>query len=191
MAGGLSAADAPHRRLAHAVHLRRAALADAPPGRPGQRPVHRPALLAPVRPDRAGGPLLHRRAHRRRGLGRGQLVCQLLPGHPHPALGSLRPGHRRRRGGELPPHPHLADAGGHRPGGGADRVPPPGEAQGPPAPHRAPAPAAGLSGGGAGLPAVPGAHPAAGPAGREHRRVGSVRLLPHRRMPGGLPARSS
>ena len=163
VAGGLPAAAPTHRRLAHAVYLRRPALGHALSGAAGQRPVHRPAVLAPVWSDRAHRPLLHRHPHRRWCVGRGQLLCPVLPGHPHPALGSLRPGHRRRCGGELPLYAHVADAGGRRPGGGPGCVPPSGETQGPPAPHRnAAAAAAGVPGGRAGLPPAPVPHRAAG-----------------------------
>ena len=143
-----------HRRLAHAVYLRRPALGHALSGAAGQRPVHRPAVLAPVWSDRAHRPLLHRHPHRLRCVGRGQLLCPVLPGHPHPALGSLSAlGTAADVAGELPLYAHVADAGGRRPGGGPGCVPPSGETQGPPAPHRnAAAPAAGVGGGGAGLP---------------------------------------
>ena len=66
-------------------------------------------------------------------------------------------------GGDLPLYAHVADAGGRRPSGGPGCVPPSGETQGPPAPHRnAAAPAAGVPGGGAGLPPAPVPHRAAG-----------------------------
>ena len=189
LAGGGSAAGAADGCVADAAGLRRRALVPVPHCGSGQCPVYCLAVLAAVRTDGADCPLLHRHSPCRRPLGRGQLFCKRLSGHPHSALGPVGPGYRRCCGGKLPlcTYPlHAGGPGSHR---GARSLSPEKEAQShAPAEQRAVGGAAGLCGHWAALSGAAAPHPEAGEPGRKDRRVGPGRVLPNRRVSGHLPA---